>query len=158
MSTKYPSWPLLTAAKKVEVPMACITWREMPPNGSKTGLGSITMRPCLTVTREEQGKAAIRWCGVDHGKALRRCCERRREAAQHRRSERRLRGFAVPSRFGSGGWRCLMTMLMIRGYLVFTLAAMSLAPQASSSLGAATDTNEGTGWKLYTNARFGFSV
>jgi hypothetical protein len=49
-------------------------------------------------------------------------------------------------------------MLMIRGYLVFTLAAMSLAPQASPSLGAATDTNEGTGWTLYTNARFGFSV
>ncbi|MCS6302044.1 MAG: hypothetical protein H8K07_00035 [Nitrospira sp.] len=47
---------------------------------------------------------------------------------------------------------------MIRGYLVFTLAAMSLAPQASPSLGAATDTNEGTGWTLYTNARFGFSV
>ncbi|MDI3465749.1 MAG: hypothetical protein OJF50_004570 [Nitrospira sp.] len=51
-----------------------------------------------------------------------------------------------------------MRMLMIRGYLVFTLAAMSLAPQASPSLGAATDTNEGTGWTLYTNARFGFSV
>src|SRR6185312_9209798 len=51
-----------------------------------------------------------------------------------------------------------MTMLMIRGYLVFTLAAMSLAPYASPSLGAATDTKAGTGWKLYTNARFGFSV
>ena len=51
-----------------------------------------------------------------------------------------------------------MKMLTIRRYLVFTLAAMSLAPPASPSLGAATDASEGTGWKLYTNARFGFSV
>ncbi|MDC8447263.1 MAG: hypothetical protein LV473_02785 [Nitrospira sp.] len=51
-----------------------------------------------------------------------------------------------------------MKMLTIRRYLVFILAAMSLAPQASPSLGAATDMNVETGWKLYTNARFGFSV
>jgi hypothetical protein len=35
---------------------------------------------------------------------------------------------------------------------------MSLVLQASPSLGAVADTNEGTGWKLYTNDRFGFSV
>ena len=51
-----------------------------------------------------------------------------------------------------------MKMLMILGCLVFTLAAMGLAPIATPSLGTVTDTNEGTGWKLYTNARFGFSV
>lgn len=51
-----------------------------------------------------------------------------------------------------------MKTLMIRRYLVFILAAMSHAPQASPSLAAVTDTNEGTGWKLYANARFGFSV
>jgi len=51
-----------------------------------------------------------------------------------------------------------MKLLMIRGYLVFTLVAMSFAPNATLSLGAVTDTNEGTEWKLYTNDRFGFSV
>jgi hypothetical protein len=51
-----------------------------------------------------------------------------------------------------------MKTLMIRKYLVFTLATVSLVPPATPSLGAVTETNEGTGWKLYTNARFGFSV
>ena len=51
-----------------------------------------------------------------------------------------------------------MKTLMIRGYLVLTLAAMSLVPTALPALGAVTETNDGTGWKLYTNARFGFSV
>lgn len=51
-----------------------------------------------------------------------------------------------------------MKTLMILGYLVVTWAAMNLVPQAPPSLGAVTDTDDGTGWKLYTNARFGFSV
>jgi hypothetical protein len=51
-----------------------------------------------------------------------------------------------------------MKTLMIRKYLVFTLATVSLVPPATPSLGAVTETNEGTGWKLYTNARFGFFV
>ena len=51
-----------------------------------------------------------------------------------------------------------MKLLMIRRYLGFALAAMSLVPNATPALSAVTDTNEGTGWKLYTNARFGFSV
>ncbi|MBI5672047.1 MAG: hypothetical protein HZC50_02005 [Nitrospirae bacterium] len=51
-----------------------------------------------------------------------------------------------------------MKTLMILGYVVVTLAAMSLAPNTPSSLGAVTEPNDGTGWKLYTNARFGFSV
>lgn len=51
-----------------------------------------------------------------------------------------------------------MKLLMIRRYLGFALAAMSLVPNAMPALSAVTDTNEGTGWKLYTNARFGFSV
>jgi len=48
-----------------------------------------------------------------------------------------------------------MKTLMIRKYLVFILATMSLVPNATLSLGAVTDT---TGWKFYTNDRFGFSV
>ena len=51
-----------------------------------------------------------------------------------------------------------MKTLMILGYVVVTLAAMSLTPNAPSSLAAVTEPNDGTGWKLYTNARFGFSV
>ncbi len=51
-----------------------------------------------------------------------------------------------------------MKTRMIRGYLLLTLAAMSLIPNALPSLGAVTETNDGIGWKLYTNARFGFSV
>jgi hypothetical protein len=51
-----------------------------------------------------------------------------------------------------------MKLLMIREYLMFALVAMSLVPHATPALGAVTDTNEGTGWKLYTNDRFGFSV
>ncbi len=51
-----------------------------------------------------------------------------------------------------------MKTLMIQGYLVLALAAMSLVPNATLSLSALTDTNDGTGWKLYTNDRFGFSV
>lgn len=51
-----------------------------------------------------------------------------------------------------------MKTLMILGYFVVTLAAMSLAQNAPSSLGAVTEPHDGTGWKLYTNARFGFSV
>ncbi|MDF0677195.1 MAG: hypothetical protein P0120_23080 [Nitrospira sp.] len=51
-----------------------------------------------------------------------------------------------------------MKTLMIRGYLVCALAAMSLAPYPTPALGAMAETNEGTSWKLYTNDRFGFSV
>jgi hypothetical protein len=51
-----------------------------------------------------------------------------------------------------------MKTLVILGYFVVILAAMSLAPNAPSSLGAVTEPHDGTGWKLYTNARFGFSV
>jgi hypothetical protein len=51
-----------------------------------------------------------------------------------------------------------MKTLMIRGSLVLTLAAMSLVLNAQPSRGTVTESNEGTGWKLYTNARFGFSV
>ena len=51
-----------------------------------------------------------------------------------------------------------MKTLMILGYLVLTLAAMGLVPHIPPALGAVTETNDGTSWKLYTNARFGFSV
>jgi hypothetical protein len=51
-----------------------------------------------------------------------------------------------------------MKTLMIRKYLVFTLATVSLVPNATLSLGAVTDTTDRTGWKFYTNDRFGFSV
>jgi hypothetical protein len=51
-----------------------------------------------------------------------------------------------------------MKTVMIRGCLVFALAGMSFVPHVLPALGAATDTPVGTGWKLYTNARFGFSV
>lgn len=51
-----------------------------------------------------------------------------------------------------------MKTRMIRGYLVVTLAVMSLASNVLPSLGAVTETNDASGWKLYTNARFGFSV
>lgn len=51
-----------------------------------------------------------------------------------------------------------MKTLMIRGYFVLFFATMSLVPNSPPALGAATDTYDGTGWKLYTNARFGFSV
>ena len=51
-----------------------------------------------------------------------------------------------------------MKTLIIRGCFVFALTTMSLVPNVISSLAAVTDTNEGTAWKLYTNARFGFSV
>ncbi len=50
-----------------------------------------------------------------------------------------------------------MKTLMIRGYLVLTLAAMSLVPNAPPALGATIETNDETGWKLYTNPRFEFS-
>lgn len=51
-----------------------------------------------------------------------------------------------------------MKTRMIGGYLVLTLAALNLIPNALPPLGAVTETNDGIGWKLYTNARFGFSV
>lgn len=51
-----------------------------------------------------------------------------------------------------------MKLLMIRGYLVCAFAMMSLVLHATPSLGAVAETNEGTGWNLYTNARFGFSI
>lgn len=51
-----------------------------------------------------------------------------------------------------------MKLLMIRGYLVCALAVMSLVLHATLSLGAVAETNEGTGWNLYTNDRFGFSI
>jgi len=51
-----------------------------------------------------------------------------------------------------------MKTLIILGYVLLPLAAISLVSPVPLSLGAVTETNEGTGWKLYTNARFGFSV
>ncbi|OQW32645.1 MAG: hypothetical protein A4E19_04580 [Nitrospira sp. SG-bin1] len=51
-----------------------------------------------------------------------------------------------------------MKPLMIRGYLVLALAAMSLIPNVPPSLGAVVDAPDGNGWKVYTNARFGFSL
>ncbi len=51
-----------------------------------------------------------------------------------------------------------MKTWMIRGYLVVTLAAMSLVLNTLPSLSAVTETNDEIGLKLYTNARFGFSV
>jgi hypothetical protein len=51
-----------------------------------------------------------------------------------------------------------MKTLIIRGYVSFILAAISFVSPVPLSLGAVTETSEGTGWKLYTNARFGFSV
>lgn len=43
-------------------------------------------------------------------------------------------------------------------YVAVALAAMNLVPNTTPSLGAVTELHDGTGWKLYTNARFGFSV
>ncbi|NGZ08020.1 MAG: hypothetical protein CV088_01360 [Nitrospira sp. LK70] len=51
-----------------------------------------------------------------------------------------------------------MKTLMIMGCLVCALAAPDLALNAAPSLGAVTSPTDGTGWKLYTNDRFGFSV
>lgn len=51
-----------------------------------------------------------------------------------------------------------MKKLMILGSLVLTLATSSLGPHVQPAQGAATDTTDDAGWKLYTNARFGFSV
>ncbi len=51
-----------------------------------------------------------------------------------------------------------MKTLMMMGYLVCALAATDLASNATPSLGAVASTNDETGWKLYTNDRFGFSV
>ncbi len=51
-----------------------------------------------------------------------------------------------------------MKTLMIRGYLVFTFAAIGFASTIPPSVDAVTEPNVETGWTLYTNARFGFSV
>ncbi len=51
-----------------------------------------------------------------------------------------------------------MKHLMILGPLVLTLATVSLGPNVQPALGTATDTTDDAGGKLYTNARFGFSV
>lgn len=58
-----------------------------------------------------------------------------------------------------------MKALMVRKYLVLILAAMSLATNATLSVGmspavslAGASENTEHSWKLYTNARFGFSV
>ena len=52
----------------------------------------------------------------------------------------------------------MMKKLLIQGFLMLTLATASLVPTVQPSRGAVTDMTEGTGWKLYTNTRFGFSV
>ena len=52
----------------------------------------------------------------------------------------------------------MMKKLIIQGSLVLTLATMSLALDVPPARGAATDTTDDAGGKLYTNARFGFSV
>src|SRR5512139_44324 len=51
-----------------------------------------------------------------------------------------------------------MNAPMIGGYLLYTLAAIGLIASTEPSSAAVTETHEGSGWKLYTNARFGFSV
>jgi formylglycine-generating enzyme required for sulfatase activity len=53
LAMRFLSSPQLRVAKRGEVPMASITWQGMPLNGSTIGLGSTTMRPCLTATPME---------------------------------------------------------------------------------------------------------
>jgi hypothetical protein len=51
-----------------------------------------------------------------------------------------------------------MKTLMIRNYFLLSLLATCLAPSIIPSQAGVAERTEGTGWKLYTNARFGFSV
>jgi hypothetical protein len=52
----------------------------------------------------------------------------------------------------------VMKKLMVQTSLVLSLLTVGLVPTVQPSLIAATDSTDGTGWKLYTNARFGFSI
>ena len=93
--TRFPSSRPLTAGRRDEAPMACIIWRGTPPSGSRTGLGSTTMRPCRIVTLTDLPTAGTRWCAEDRGRVRRLCCERLREAEHHRIGAPRPSGFAV---------------------------------------------------------------
>lgn len=47
---------------------------------------------------------------------------------------------------------------MIRRYVVFSLLVLCLVPNLSPTHAGATEHTNEAGWKLYTNARFGFSI
>ena len=47
---------------------------------------------------------------------------------------------------------------MIRSYIIFSVLVLCLASSLSPSHAGVTENTNETGWKLYTNARFGFSV
>lgn len=51
-----------------------------------------------------------------------------------------------------------MTTLMIRGCALLILMGLCLVPSLTPARAGMTESTEGAGWKLYTNARFGFSV
>jgi hypothetical protein len=94
-STRFQSWPPLIAGKRGEAPTACTIWRETRPSGSKTGLGSITMRLCRIATPADLPTADTRWYAEDPGRVRRRCCEQPPEAGHRRISAPRPSGFAV---------------------------------------------------------------
>ncbi len=51
-----------------------------------------------------------------------------------------------------------MKNLMIQASLLLILMTVGVGPHVQPSFGAVIDTTDGVGWKLYTNARFGFSI
>jgi hypothetical protein len=53
---------------------------------------------------------------------------------------------------------CLMKTLMIRNYVVLLLFVTCLAPSIAPAHAGTTEQTGEAGWRLYTNARFGFSV
>jgi hypothetical protein len=93
--TRFQSWPPSIVARKVAVPMACIIWQGMRPSGSKTGLGSTTMRLCRTAIPTDLPMAGTRWCAEDRGRVRRLCCERPPEAGHRRINAPRPLGFAA---------------------------------------------------------------
>ncbi len=52
----------------------------------------------------------------------------------------------------------MMKTLMIRSYVIFSVLVLCLVSSLSPAHAGATENTNETGWKLYTNARFGFSV
>ena len=52
----------------------------------------------------------------------------------------------------------MMRTLMIRSYVIFSVLVLCLVSSLSPAHAGATENTNETGWKLYTNARFGFSV
>ena len=100
--TRFPSWPPSIVARRAEAPMACIIWQGTRPSGSKTGLGSTTMRPCRIAIPTDLPMADTRWCAEDRGRVHRLCCERPPEAGHRRISAPRPSGFAARDPHDSG--------------------------------------------------------